>query len=84
MKTLRLQVHQANVARYEGLLACDLTPYERRYLEQMLEQERSAIRWMFSGRSDRGASHSTTSGHAEACDEPRLVPPTNHANPPSR
>jgi hypothetical protein len=51
---LRLHVHRANIARYEGLLACDLTPYERLYLEQMIEQERSAIGRLFAGRSAPG------------------------------
>jgi hypothetical protein len=54
MIALRLQVHRANISRYEGLLACDLTPYERLYLEQMIEQERSAIRRLFAGRAGPG------------------------------
>ena len=80
MKTLRLHVHEANIARYEGLLACDLTPYERRYLEDILEQERSMMRWM-QRRPQRGSYHSATPEHDEPCDDARLVTSTYQANP---
>ena len=63
MKTLREQVHQANIIRYQRLLACDLTPYERRYLERILEQERSAIM--------RLQSPPTASPHGEPRDHAR-------------
>ena len=46
--TIRVNVHRINAERYEGLLMGDLTPYERRYLEQMLEQERTAMRLLYS------------------------------------
>ena len=73
MKTLREQVHQANITRYQRLLACDLTPYERLYLESILEQERSAKK--------RPQSPPTASPHGERRDDARLVPSTHHANP---
>ena len=71
MKTLRQQVQQANITRYQRLLACDLTPYERRYLEPILEQERSAIERLQSPR---------TAPYSEPSDDARLVPSTHHAN----
>lgn len=77
MRNLRVQIHQANIARYQGLMACDLTPYERRYLEQMLEQERTALRWLFSGR--RAELGLAISGHAGPCEDSGLVPPTHQA-----
>lgn len=54
MKSLRLRVHRANIARYEDLLACDLTLHEHRYLEQLLEQERSAVKWLFGAKVKSG------------------------------
>ena len=71
MKTLREQVHRANITRYQHLLACDSTPYERRYLEEMIEQERSAIMRLQNPRTAR---------HSETRDDARLAPSTHHAN----
>lgn len=37
--TIRVTVHRLKIERYNALFMRDLTPYERRYLEQQLEQE---------------------------------------------
>ena len=50
LMTLKITVHRINIMRYESLLRGDLTPYERRYLEQLIEQERSAMRQLYSYR----------------------------------
>jgi hypothetical protein len=54
--TIRVTVHRINIQRYESLLMGDLTPYERRFLEERIEQERSAMKLLYSQGLPRGAS----------------------------
>lgn len=46
--TIRVTIHRINIQRYESLLMGDLTPYERRFLEERIEQERSAVQMLCS------------------------------------
>jgi hypothetical protein len=39
----RLQAHQRNIDRYQGLLETQLSETEKRYLEKRLSEERFAI-----------------------------------------
>jgi hypothetical protein len=39
----RLRTHQANISRYENMLKTKLTETERRFVEERLSQEHSAI-----------------------------------------
>ena len=39
-----LRTHRDNFNRFIEVLSTDLTPYERRYVEQRMIEERSAIR----------------------------------------
>jgi hypothetical protein len=39
----RLRAHDSNISRYRRLLKTNLSDLERRYLEQRLSEERSAI-----------------------------------------
>ncbi|MCK1519407.1 MULTISPECIES: hypothetical protein [unclassified Bradyrhizobium] len=40
----RLRAHDSNISRYRRLLKTNLSDLERRYLEQRLSEERSAIK----------------------------------------
>jgi hypothetical protein len=48
---------ETDIRRFQSLLTGDLTPQERRYLGQPLEQERSAMKLLYdcTTESDRGA-----------------------------
>ena len=50
MHSARLIIHDKIIERYKGLLSGDLTAYERRYIEDALEKERAARKWLTSGR----------------------------------
>ncbi|MCK1416323.1 hypothetical protein IVB55_25820 [Bradyrhizobium sp. CW4] len=39
----RLRAHDSNISRYRRLLKTNLSDLERRYLEQRLSEERSAV-----------------------------------------
>ena len=40
----RLRAHDSNISRYRRLLKTNLSDLERRYLEQRLSEERSAVK----------------------------------------
>jgi hypothetical protein len=42
-KIARLRAHDSNISRYRGLLKTNLSDLERRFLEQRLSEERSAV-----------------------------------------
>ena len=52
--TTRVTVHRINMERYKSLLMGDLTPYERLYLEQQIENQRAAMQLLY-GRALRGS-----------------------------
>jgi hypothetical protein len=39
----RLRAHDSNISRYRRLLETNLSAFERRYLEQLLSEEKSAV-----------------------------------------
>lgn len=53
----KLTVHKANIARFKTLLMGDLTPYERRYLEQMRELERATLKRLYSDEQPAQIAH---------------------------
>ena len=45
-KLVLLRTHRDNFNRFNEVLATDLTPYERRYVEDRMLEERHAIRFL--------------------------------------
>lgn len=44
-----LRTHRNNFNRFNAVLASDLTPYERKYVEQQMLEQRIAIRSLLQG-----------------------------------
>jgi hypothetical protein len=56
-KIARLRAHDSNISRYRRLLKTNLSDLERRFLEQRLSEERSAVESLAHPAPTRRAEH---------------------------